>query len=108
MSNRRIVSVAESHAAQRERRVEQLESFKKSAHVAEIENRKIRDISRTPAGQLLKERYEQRFQKTLNEWLAGDPGDAISAVKTHEGLNRIREFLASITPPEKERDENHG
>jgi hypothetical protein len=79
-----------------------MEQLKKDARVAAIEDRKVRDISRTPAGQLLREKYEQKFDMELSKWLANDPGDAIAAVQAHTVLNQIRELLANITPSEKE------
>jgi len=100
--NRRIVSVAESARAQREQRSAQVDQFRKGAHAAEIEERKVRDISRTPAGQILKERLEEKLDKTLNSWLKASPGDAAAAITAHAQLNEIRELLAQITPIEKE------
>lgn len=102
MSNRRIVSMAEGARAQREQRSATAQDLKKLAQISELEERKVRDISRTPSGQLLKERYQLKFDRTLNEWLAGDASDAMVAVTTHARLNEIRGFLAAITPIERE------
>lgn len=110
MRGTNVRTMAEAVRANRKKMLEVKGRHKKSARVAEHEERKMRDLSRTPAGSLLKERYEAKFEQVLNEWLAGDPGDAITAVKTHEALNRIREFVAQITPLEdsEEPDEDAG
>lgn len=105
MTNKRIASVADSAIAQRERRQADKETVRRDARISEIEERKVRDISRTPAGQLLRDRYQQKFERTLNEWLKGDASDAMQAVTTHATLNEIRGFLAAITPIETEERE---
>jgi len=104
MSNRQVMSVAESARRVREKRSTQMDKFRKSARVAVNEDLKVRDISRSPAGQLLKERLEAKLERTLNGWLKASPGDATAAITAHAQLNEIRELIAQITPAEREQE----